>query len=79
MSLADWIGFAGVSLLLLAFLLNLFQKISQASILYSSLNLVGAALACLASVLLMYWPFIVLEGIWTLVSAIAVVHYLRTK
>jgi hypothetical protein len=79
MIISDWIGFVGVSLLLSAFLLNLVKKISPDGLLYSSLNLIGAALACLASVLLMYWPFIILEGVWTLISLVSIITLLRKK
>ncbi|HEV8515646.1 MAG TPA: hypothetical protein VGQ59_20320 [Cyclobacteriaceae bacterium] len=71
MSLADWIGFIGVSILLLAFLLNLLKKISQDSHTYILLNLIGAGLACVASILIEYVPFIILEGAWTLVSLVS--------
>jgi hypothetical protein len=71
MDFADWIGFVGVSILLLAFLLSLFKKISQDSHTYILLNLIGAGLACVASILIEYVPFIILEGAWTLVSLIS--------
>jgi len=71
MNLADWIGFIGVSILLIAFLLNLLKKISQESHAYILLNLIGAGLACIASILIEYIPFIILEGAWTLVSLIS--------
>jgi len=71
MSIADWIGSIGVSILLLAFLLNLLKKISQDSHAYILLNLFGAGLACIASILIEYFPFIILEGAWTLVSLIS--------
>ncbi len=79
MTFTDWIGTAGVSILLLAFLLNLFKIISQASLTYILLNLVGAAIACYASVLLSYWPFIILEGIWMVVSLISLIAVLRKR
>lgn len=66
MNATDWIGFIGVAMLLLAFFLNLFGKIKSVS--YLILNTIGAGLACLASVLLNYWPFIILEGCWAIVS-----------
>lgn len=72
----DWIGFAGVTILLLAFLLNLLGKISKDGILYIFLNIAGAGLACLASVLLRYLPFIILEGAWALVSLLALLKQL---
>ena len=71
MDFADWIGFIGVSILLLAFLLNLLKKISQDSHVYILLNLIGAGLACVASILIEYIPFIILEGAWTLVSLVS--------
>ena len=76
-SFADWIGTIGVALLLLAFWLNLLNKISQSSLLYILLNCIGASLACLASVLISYIPFIILEAAWTIVSVVALVNYLR--
>jgi hypothetical protein len=79
MNLTDWIGSAGVGLLLAAFVLNLYKKISQTSILYCCLNFTGAALACLASVFLAYWPFILLEGVWLLFSLISLAAILRKK
>lgn len=72
MNMTDLAGSIGVSLLLLAFVLNLFFKVSKDGLFYLSLNLIGASLACLASVLLVYWPFIILEGVWALFSGFAV-------
>ncbi len=62
------IGTVGVSLLLLAFLLNLFKIVSEESLTYIVLNILGAAIACVASVLIEFIPFIVLEVIWVLVG-----------
>ena len=59
---ADWVGSAGVGMLLVAFVLNLTRTVTVRSIAYRMLNLVGASLACLASVLIDYFPFVVLEG-----------------
>lgn len=71
---SDIIGFTGVFILLVAFLLNLLGKLSQDSYGYILLNILGAGLACLASVLIDYLPFVILEGSWTLVSVIALVR-----
>ena len=79
MNLTDWIGSIGVSILLLAFSLNLMKRISQDSLAYIFLNFVGAAIACCASVLLNYWPFIILEGIWMVVSVISLITVLRKE
>jgi hypothetical protein len=78
MTLTDWIGFIGVTILLVAFFLNLRNILAKDSVLYLTLNLVGAGIACFASVLLDYWPFIVLEGAWTIVSLFGLLQYLKT-
>ena len=77
MTITDWTGAVGVAILLLAYLLNLTGKISRRGLLYIVLNFFGAGIACIASVLLNYWPFIILEGVWTLVSLGALLKYLR--
>ena len=70
MTLTDWTGAIGVTILLVAFLLNLTGRISREGFAYLFLNTVGAGAACLASVMLRYLPFIILEGCWTLVSLV---------
>ncbi|WP_100611636.1 CBU_0592 family membrane protein [Confluentibacter lentus] len=74
MELTDWIGFLGVSQILLAYFLNVIGKVSNKSLVFILLNVVGAAMACFASILLKYWPFIILEGVWTLVSIYALLN-----
>ena len=73
-NLATVIGSVGVALLLIAFLLNLAKRLAQDSWPYLLLNVVGAALAAYSSYLISFIPFVVLEGTWTLVTAIAVVR-----
>lgn len=73
MTYTDWTGSIGVTLLLLAFFLNLIDKIKTDSFTYLLLNFMGAGIACLASVLLNYIPFVILEGCWALVSAVGLV------
>ena len=76
-NLNDCIGFVGVAVLLVAFLLNLFKKLSTNCLAYILMNITGAGLACLASILIRYIPFIILEGAWTLVSVMAFVSYFK--
>ena len=71
------IGSTGVTFLLLAFFLNLFGFISQEKAPYILLNVIGAALAGYASWLIDYMPFVVLEGIWMLVSVFGLIRLLR--
>lgn len=70
MTSTDWIGFTGVFILLVAYALSLLNKLSKESITYLFMNFTGAGLSCLASVLLHFVPFIILEAVWALVSAI---------
>jgi hypothetical protein len=67
----DYLGFAGVSLILLAYFLNLRGWLTTDHLAYVLLNCVGAFLACLASIIMQYLPFVLLEGTWFLVSAVA--------
>ena len=65
------VGSVGVSLLLLAYFLNLIKRLSQDSRLYALLNIVGAGLACYSSYLISFIPFVILEGTWFVVSLVA--------
>ena len=67
MTYSSIVGTIGVTLLLAAFFLNLFGFIWRGR-LYIFLNIIGAGLSCYASVLIRYWPFVILEGCWVLVS-----------
>lgn len=71
MDAADWIGSVGVGLLLVAFVLNLTRRLRAGDLTYRALNFVGASLACYASVLIDYVPFVVLEGTWALAALAA--------
>ncbi len=75
MDAATLIGSAGVSLLLVAFLLQLVGAIrADDGWAYLALNLTGAALACYSSWLIRFMPFVILEGAW---SAVALFGLLR--
>jgi hypothetical protein len=69
MSFSSIVGTVGVMLLLGAYFLQLFGFISRGR-LYILLNIIGAGLSCYASVMIRYWPFVVLEGCWVLVSMV---------
>jgi len=73
MDFSTLIGSAGVTLLLIAFFLNLFKIISSESKIYILLNIIGAGISCYASILIHYTPFIILEATWCLVAIIAFV------
>jgi hypothetical protein len=71
---SDIIGFSGVALLLLAYLFNLLKILGYSNRLYMLMNFIGAAMACAASVMIHYLPFVLLEGVWALVSLIALLR-----
>jgi hypothetical protein len=72
--MANVIGTLGVALLLAAFILNLLSLLRADGSAYSVLNLVGAALACYSSYLIDFMPFVVLEGVWAVAAAYALVR-----
>ncbi|WP_191859380.1 CBU_0592 family membrane protein [Hanstruepera ponticola] len=79
MTFIDWLGFIGVFLILLAYFLNVSGKLKSTDLPFILLNLIGAGIACLASILLHYIPFILLEGAWTLISVITLFKYLKNN
>jgi hypothetical protein len=68
------VGSVGVGLLLVAFFANLFGWLDATRRLYPAMNLVGGALSCWASWLIGFLPFVVLEGTWALVAAVALLQ-----
>ncbi len=78
MNLADYVGAFGVGMLLLAYLLIIIKVLKPGSKSYIWMNIIGAVFACLASVMIQYVPFIVLEGAWALVSILTLIRsYLK--
>jgi hypothetical protein len=73
---ATLVGSVGVSLLLLAFFLNLFKLLRVDGYPYIVLNMIGGSLACLSSWMIDFMPFVVLEGTWAAVAAVALVKKL---
>ena len=77
MSFSDWVGFVGVFLMLGAFFVNVMDFISNDHPLYIILNIIGAGLACYASCLIAYVPFIMMEGTWFAISVWSLAIYFR--
>ena len=71
MEISTIIATIGVSLLLIAFFTNLVQLQKQNDWGYLILNFIGAALACYASYLINFFPFVILEGTWSAVALLA--------
>lgn len=68
MKISDWIGSIGVAILLLAFVLMLANKISKNGFTYLTMNFMGSGIAAIASYLINYPPFIILELAWMIAS-----------
>lgn len=79
MKLSDIIGMTGVIMMLAAYVLNLAKIRSQDSLFYILMNMIGGALSTTAAVMIVYVPFILLEGVWTAASLVAFVSYLRRQ
>jgi hypothetical protein len=74
MKLSDIIASVGVIILLIAFLLNLYKKISANSRLYCGMNFIGAAMCGASSYMISFYPFVALESIW---AGFALVSFLK--
>jgi uncharacterized protein with PQ loop repeat len=77
MNFSETLGSLGVAVLLLAFVLNMLKIIKTESLPYLLLNFIGGSTASFASWLIPYIPFVILEGVWALVSLVSLVKYLR--
>ena len=76
---SDLIGSIGVGLILIAFILNLIGAMDRATRSYLFLNLIGASLALLASALIEFYPFVVLESVWALAALLGLLHQRSTR
>jgi uncharacterized membrane protein len=79
MRASDWIGTIGVTLLLIAFALNIGKKITTESKTYLSLNILGALLAGISSYMIHFTPFVILEGVWTAASLMSLLKTLKNE
>jgi hypothetical protein len=77
MSYNDITGAVGVFITLLAYFLNIFSFIPKEGRLFFILNIAGAALACYASLLINYVPFVVLEGTWCIISVAGLIQKMK--
>jgi hypothetical protein len=77
MSTTDIIASIGVVITLIAFLLNLNNKLSAQSSIYKLMNVIGAGLCCYSSFLIKFYPFVLLEGIWAFVALLSLFNVPR--
>lgn len=67
--MGDAIQIAGAVVILVAYLLNLRGRLLPTSYPYLALNLAGSATLAVIAALQLNWGFLLLEGVWSLVSA----------
>lgn len=77
MKTPDILASAGVIILLIAFLLNLYKKMPAQSGTYKIMNMVGAGICCFSSYLIRFYPFVLLEGVWAIVALISLFNVPR--
>ena len=69
----------GSLLVLAGFALSQRGILDQKSLRYLILNLVGSAVLAVEALLEMQWGFLLLEGVWAIVSAFSLVGVLRAR
>jgi hypothetical protein len=68
----------GALLILAAFTAVQLQRMRPDSRLYLTLNLVGSAILAVLAVIAAQWGFVLLEGVWAIVSAWSLLAALRS-
>jgi uncharacterized membrane protein len=77
MKLPDFLASTGVIILLIAFLLNMYKKLTAQSKAYTFMNFIGAVLCCTSSILIRFYPFVVLEAIWAIFALLSLFNVPR--
>jgi hypothetical protein len=77
MNTTDIIGTIGVGLILIGYFLNIFSLIKKDGVLFYVLNILGGAIACFSSYLIRFWPFVILEGTWAIISVIGLLKSIK--
>lgn len=67
----------GAILILIAFIAAQRERMSPRSIVYLVLNLVGSSVLAVLALLDSDWGFLLLEGVWAIVSAAGLLERLR--
>ena len=73
MSLSNWLASIGVGILLVAFFLNIFGHIDNKNRVYILLNVIGGLISGYASWLIDFYPFVVLNIIWSFTSIFSLI------
>jgi hypothetical protein len=76
---AQLIQIAGAILILVGFILAQFKVVTPQALPYLLVNLFGAAALAASAYVEEQWGFVVLEVVWTIVSAWGTVDWLRRR
>ena len=68
LTLITILGFVGAILMLIAFILNVYDYVDDDNPYYLLMNFVGGALAFYSAYDIKAYQFMLIEGVWTLVS-----------
>jgi len=79
MTYNDLMGTIGVGLILFAYFLNTMKYTPVNGKLFYVLNSIGGALSCYAALLINFWPFVILEAAWTIISIYGLMRTMRIK
>ncbi len=79
MTLEDWSGTLGVSVLLIAFALNLLGFLDHKSRAYQGANALGAGILAWVAWRIEFMPFFVLELVWCMVSLLALFSLVKPR
>lgn len=79
MTYNDLMGTVGVGLVLVAYFLNTLRYIPVNGKLFYVLNSIGGALSCYAAFLIDFWPFVILEAVWTVVSVYGLMKAMKIE
>lgn len=71
------ISVIGSLLILSAYTANQSGRLDTSTVAYSLVNVLGAGILAVVAVIEEQWGFLLLEGVWTLVSVVALVRAWR--
>lgn len=54
------------------------KMMNTSSLLYATLNLIGSGILAVIAVIESQWGFLLVEGVWSLISLISAINILRT-
>jgi len=74
-----YVQLAGSLAILVPFVLVQFKRMTSDSLVYLVLNTAGSGVLALDAALGAQWGFLLLEGVWAIVSLVGVVRVLRGK